>query len=115
MAMTNLDKLKHFMKPYYQEVTDEVLLNEYLSQYTYPECAAAALWEELSGSAGMVTDALNEIDTGGEKIKYFSPETMQKTCLANAKMYQQRCNDIKGVGGCAISVMRSTVAGSINW
>jgi len=56
--MTSLENLKRFMKPFYQAVTDETLLNEYIVTYVYPECAAAALWEELATTASVQTTKL---------------------------------------------------------
>jgi len=109
--MTSLENLKRFMKPFYQAVTDETLLNEYIVTYVYPECAAAALWEELATTASVQTTGINEIDTGGEKFKYFSPKTMQEVCLKAVVLYSNRCDALKGGGSCAIRIKQSDVAG----
>ncbi len=109
--MTKLAKLKHFMKPYYQEETDEELLNAYIAQYIHPECAASALWYELMGSVGLHVDGLQQIDTGAEKFKYSEPGTVQLACERAAKHYEKRCNSILGIGSCVAKVKKATVAG----
>lgn len=109
--MTDLKKLRHFMKPYYQIDDDNILLNDYLTQYTYPECAAGALWEELSGSIGLGNEGLLKMSTGAEKFEYGTPGTMQLACKTQAKLYNDRCEIIKGIGSCAIKVSKATVAG----
>lgn len=111
MARTNLEKLAHYMKPLYQEATDVALLEEYLSEYTYPECAAAKLWEEKAGEYALSGGGITEMITGAEKFKYSSPETLQKVAMENAYRYQQRCDDIKGYGSCAIPVAKAPVGG----
>lgn len=111
MCMSDLKKLKHFMNPYYQTDDDNLLLNDYLTDYTYPECAAAALWEELSGSVGLGKEGLLKMSTGAEKFEYGAPGTMQLACEKQAKLYKQRCEDINGIGACAIIVSKTTVAG----
>ena len=89
--MTNIDKLKRFMKPYYQDKCDEEVLNDYLSTYTHPECAASALWYELQGTAGLSMEGVQKIDTGAEKFVYSEPGTMQLACGKQGKYYQERC------------------------
>ncbi len=109
--MTNIEKLKHFMKPYYQETTDNSLLNSYLTDHTYPECAAAALWNELVGSVGLENEGTLKIDTGAEKFVFSEPGTMQLACKKSADYYTERCDTVTNVGACAIKVIRSNVAG----
>ena len=109
--MTDLEKLTHFMKPFYQDAGDQTLLQAYLTDYTYPECAAAALWEELASSASMQASGISEIDTGAEKFKYFAPDTVHKTALASAKIYNDRCAALTGQTLCMVRVKQSDVAG----
>lgn len=109
--MSNLDKLKRFMYPLYQEIADEVILEEYLVEYIYPECAAAAMWEEESGRYALQGKGIVEFVTGAEKFKYASPDTLAFVATNAAKMYRGRCNDIQGNGSCAVKVSRETVAG----
>jgi len=109
MAMTNLEKLKHFMAPYYQEVADETLLEEYITDYTYPECAASVLWYELSGKTGLQMDGLQKMDTGAEKFVYSEPGTMQLACNKQGDYYAIRCDMKTGSGSSAIKVSKSTV------
>ncbi len=109
--MTDLEKLQHFMAPYYQDASDETLLNSYLTTYTYPECAAAALWNELAGLAGLKNLGVSKIDTGAEKFVFSEPGTVQLACEKQGKYYTKRCNDLQSIGSCAIKVDRSDVAG----
>ena len=111
MSMTNLKKLRHFMSPYYQTDDDNILLNTYLDDYTYPECAAAILWEELGGSVGLGNQGLLKMSTGAEKFEYGTPGTMQAACAKQAALYKDRCDTINGIGACAIRVSKATVAG----
>lgn len=112
--MTNLAKLKHFMSPYYQEIADEELLNDYLIDYIYPECAASALWYELAGKAGLDINGLQQLDTGAEKFKYSEPGTIQLACEKQGKYFERRCNYLTKTGACLIKVEKSTVAGIID-
>lgn len=109
--MTNLDKLKHFMAPYYQDIEDESLLNDYLADYVYPECAASALWYELAGKVGLNLNGTLKIDTGAEKFQYSEPGTMQLACDRQGKYYEGRCKILKGYGAVAVKVEKSSVAG----
>ncbi len=109
--MTELQKLIHFMQPYYQTAADMALLEAYITQYTYAECAASALWYELKGKAGLQLQGVQKIDTGAEKFVYSEPGTMQLACQKNGDYYSQRCDDILGIGSCAVKVSRTTVGG----
>lgn len=109
--MTDLVKLRHFMSPYYQIDDNNILLNAYLDDYTYPECAAAALWEELGGAVGLGNQGLLKVATGAEKFDYATPGTMQAACVKQAKLYKDRCDVIGGIGSCAVRISKATVAG----
>ncbi len=109
--MTNIDKLKHFMEPYYQEASDLSLLQDYLDEYTHPECAASALWYELKGKIGFDLDGVRKIATGAEKFEYSEIGTMQLACDKNGKYYQSRCEDLAGNGSAAIKVSKADVGG----
>ena len=111
MAMTEIEKLKHFMKPYYQETSDNTLLQTYIEDYTYSECAAQTLWSELMGEAGMQMEGLQKIDTGAEKFVYSEPGTMQLACKKASDYYGERCAIRNNVGAVAVKVTRSNVAG----
>lgn len=112
--MTDLEKLKHFMAPYYQDAADETLLNAYLVDYIYAECAASALWYELAGKAALNVKGLQAIDTGAEKFKYSEPGTIQLACQKQGDYYSKLCDNKKGIGSCAIKVQKATVAGIID-
>lgn len=99
------------MKPYYQLDDDNILLNDYLSQYIHPECAASTLWEELSGSIGLGNEGLLKMSTGAEKFEYGTPGTMQLACEKQAKLYKDRCETLTSIGSCAIKVSKATVGG----
>jgi hypothetical protein len=109
--MTSLQKLRKYMKPYYQSDDDNVLLNDYLDEYTHPECAAAALWEELAGEVGLGNEGLLKMSTGAEKFEYGTPGTMQAACEKQAKLYKNRCEAINGEGSCAVKVSSASVGG----
>jgi len=108
--MSELNKLKHFMKPYYQTLEDEDFLLSYLTTYKYAECAASALWFEKAGEASLNVDGLQQIDTGAEKFKYSEPGTIQLSCERQGKYYEKRCNDKLNINSCAIRVIKPTVA-----
>jgi len=109
--MTDVDKLKHFMKPYYQEDVDLGLLTAYISDYSYPECAASALWFELAGAVGLEMQGVQKIDSGAEKTVYSEPGTMQLACEKQGKYFGERCNDLSGVGSVAIKTSKPAVGG----
>jgi len=109
--VTNANKLKHFMKPYYQELTDMSLLADYITDYTYPECAASALWYELAGEKGLALDGIQKIDTGAEKFVYSEPGTMQLACEKQGKYFAERCNDINGSGSVVVKTSKPTIGG----
>lgn len=109
--MTDLAKLKHFMSPYYQEDVDEALLNDYLTDYKYPECAASKLWYELKGKLALGMDGLRKIATGAEKFEYVEPTTLQAACDKNGKYYEEQCAALKYEGSMAIRVAKTTIGG----
>jgi len=109
--VTELIKLKRFMNPHYQLPADVEILEDYLTEYTYAECAAGKLWEEKATSYTAKDTAVTEVTTGGEKFKLSSPETAQKTAITAANLYNGRCKDKWGNLGCAIRITQSTVAG----
>jgi len=109
--MTDVEKLKHFMKPYYQEVSGVGLLTTDRADYTYPECAASALWFELAGAAGLALEGVQKIDTGAEKFVYSEPGTMQLACDRQGKYFSERCNDLNGYGSASIVVSKPSVGG----
>jgi len=109
--VTDLEKLVHFMAPYYQDVSDETLLNAYLVDYIYPECAASTLWYELAGNTGLQLKGLQKIDTGAEKFVYSEPGTMQLACNKQGDYYAVRCNNLQCIGSFAAIVDKATVGG----
>lgn len=109
--MTNLEQLRHFMKPYYQEASDDDLLTTYLTTYTYPECAASALWFELAGSVGLEMLGVQKIDSGAEKTVFSEPGTMQLACERQGKYFAERCQDLNGIGSVAIKTSKPSVGG----
>ena len=111
MALTDLSQLTRFMAPYYQDAGDQTLLQDYLTKYTYPECAASALWYELAGKAGLALKGVQKIDTGAEKFGYSEPGTMQLACNKQGDYYAGICNDLNGVGSCVATVDKATVGG----
>jgi len=109
--MTAIDNLRRFMRPNYQDPSDEALLAAYITKYTYPECAASALWEELAGSYSATKPSIGEITTGAEKFKFYSPVTAQQSAMSTASMYAKRCDALNNNLGCAIRITKSPVAG----
>lgn len=111
--MDELDKLKHFMKPYYQDGTPETdaFLTAYLTEYTYAECAAAALWGEKAGELAFENEGLLKTSTGAEKFEFGAPGTMQLAAKNQSEYYQSRCDDLNSVGACAIRVKKNSVGG----
>lgn len=109
--MTSTEKLKHFMKPYYQEITDISLLETYIADYAYPECAASVLWFELAGELGFQMDGVQKLDTGAEKFVYSEPGTMQLACEKQGKYFAERCNDLNGYGSVMVKVAKGSVGG----
>ena len=110
-TVEDIDKLKHFMKPYYQDVGDLTLLNDYLTDYTYPECAASALWFELGGSKGLEMEGVQKIDSGAEKTVFSEPGTMQLACEKQGRYFGERCNDLNGSGSIMIKTSSPSVGG----
>lgn len=111
MSLSDLDRLKHYMEPYYQEDSDEDLLSAYLEDYTYPECAAEKLWFELEGKAGLGLQGLTKMDTGSEAFTYSEPGTMQLACQKAAEYYREQCFIKKRVGSAAIKVAKTPIGG----
>lgn len=109
--MTDVEKLKHFMNPYYQDLVDLGLLTAYITDYQYPECAASALWYELSGKAGLEMQGVQKIDSGAEKTVFSEPGTMQLACDRQGKYFGERCKDLNGIGSVAIKTSKPSIGG----
>ncbi len=109
MALSDLQKLTRFMAPYYQEVGDQTILQDYLTEYTYPECAASALWYELGGTAGMEMQGVSKVDAGAEKFVYNTPSTIQQGLMKQGDYYKERCKDLSNIGSAAIKVSKCPV------
>lgn len=99
------------MKPYYQDVSDVDFLTAYITDYTYPECAASALWNEMVGAVGLAMQGVQKIDSGAEKTVYSEPGTMQLACQKQADYFGIRCNDLRGIGSVAIKTVKPSIGG----
>jgi hypothetical protein len=109
---TPLETLKFYMKPYYQDVTDDPFLTAFLTKYGSPECAAAELWDlkavELAGQSGGV----ESIKNGAESTKFTSAEAAQKNAQTNADKFKDKCKALRGANSSgSFNVARSCVGG----
>lgn len=111
--MEEIVKLRHFMKPYYQENTieEDAFLQAYLDEYTYAECAASALWAEKAGELAFENDGITKISTGAEKFENVAPSSMQDTAMAQSKYYEAICRNKTGNGSIAACVLKPSVGG----
>lgn len=111
--MDDLTLLRHYMKPYYQEGTPEedAFLQAYLDEYTYPECAASALWGEKAGELAFEEEGYTKISTGAEKFEKVAPSSMQDTAMKQSEYYAQRCREKNGSGSSAIRLTKPSVGG----
>ena len=109
--MLDIDKLKHFMEPYYQDITDETLLQEYLDENIYPECAASKLWYELQGKVGFQNEGISKINTGAEKFEYSQIGTLQLACERNGKYYDDKCKELNQNGSLVVRIAKGVVGG----
>lgn len=109
--MSPLEYLQHFMLPYYNTDADITLLETYLTDYVHPECAASALWNELSGRLAFANEGMLKISIGAEKFEYAAPGTLQLACQRQYNIYSERCDALNSIGSCAIKVDKATVGG----
>ncbi len=84
-----LNKLKRFMKPYYQE--DDEMLQEYLKEYKTPERAASMLWGELPGA--ITSGSVKAYGTGASSTQFFTPAQIAEFCRERASYYANRAGD----------------------
>lgn len=85
--MTELERLKMYMYPYYQTVEDEVMLNDYNLTYTRAEASASVLW---SISATQIWSGnIKSFSTGAESTSFQSLIDVTKFCIAQAKVYDR--------------------------
>lgn len=85
--MTDLEKLKRYVYPYYQETADETILTEYLTDYVTAYAAASALWGELPQYIN--TGNIKSINTGAETTMFHGLKEIEDFCSSRANYYSK--------------------------
>ena len=116
MALSDLELLKAYMKPYYQEDTPEndAFLQHFLDTEGSPECAAAKLWNMKKGEIGGGNENIKELRDGSETVKFEDPSKSAGVADKQAAYYQKECNKVRGFSSCSIvNVKRNPVGGAV--
>lgn len=95
------------MKPYYQEDTDEEMLQEYLTEFKTPEKAASMLWGELP--AVINSGAVKAYNTGASGTTFFTPKEVMEMCKERSEYFANRAD--KRRGSLAVKVYKEPIAG----
>lgn len=111
--MTDLDLLKRYVNPYYQEDDDEAVLNTYLDMYTTPASAASALWYEMPQL--IMSGRIKAYSTGASQTTYHSLKDIEDWCNRRAKHYASLDSSNKGISGLIVAnYEKSVIAGGVS-
>ena len=110
--MTNLEKLKWYMYPYYQTYDYETILDEYITTYGSVERAASALWGELPPR--IASGGIKSYDTGASSTVFQDLNKITDYCRERAKHYEMVARDNETNGSIIACTRRTRVVGGAN-
>lgn len=103
---TEIDKLKHYMYPFYQASSDTAVLEWWVGEYTYADVAASQLWANIPFEYD-----IKKFKTGAEETTYADFSALNALCSANVKKYEKMAIDRSGNGSFIALVNQVTIAG----
>lgn len=112
MAVSELDKLRLYLKPYYQEDCDSSILAATLEDKKYSECAAAFLWGVKAGELSQTLDGITSQNNGSESVSFEKAKDRLDAAMRMESYYSQKCAERKNSGtGALIREKRPDVIG----
>ena len=110
---TNLETLRFYMLPYYQDASFDGFLGAFLTKYSSPECAAAELWDLKAVELGGAEDGgVVSIKNGAEATNFTAAKDAQASAQANADKFKDKCKALRGANSSgSFNVARSSVGG----
>lgn len=96
IPLTELQKLKEYLKPYYQDECDEPLLTAMLEDKQYAECAAAFLWGVKAGQLSQEADGIASQADGSESVSFEDSQKRLKTAQNMSNWYASECAKLTG-------------------
>lgn len=79
---TEIEKLKHYMTPFYQSSEESSVLDWYITEYEYADVAASMLWASIP-----FTYDVQRFRTGAEETVYASIKDIAELCKERATFY----------------------------
>ena len=78
-----LEKLTHYMYPFYQESTDTSVLEWYVTEYVYADVAASKLWANIPFNYDV-----QSFKTGAESTTYANIKDIGALCKERVAYYE---------------------------
>ena len=88
--MTATEKLKWYMRPYYQEDIYADILNEYIETYKSSELAASKMWAELPPSIS--SGSIKSYDSGAASTVFRDLKDILEFCKQQSIYYSMLAN-----------------------
>lgn len=107
--MTPLELLKHYMYPYYQDVTDEAYLNQMLSDFGNPEKAASMIWKQ--SVTKIWSGNVRSYGSGSTSTVFQSLGDLIDFCNSQAKVYDMIDASKRRSGSMMVATEKPTFVG----
>ncbi len=107
--MTDLELLKRYVYPYYQDETDEAYLLKILEDYGTPEASASVLWKQ--GATLIWSGNIRAYGSGSTSTTFQSLKDVMEFCKAQAKIYSDMDKAKKHSGSLMVATAKTPFVG----
>jgi len=103
---TELERLTHFMHPFYQSTADASILSWYIAEYEYADVGASILWSTIP-----LNYDVKKFNTGASSTEYQSMSDILKVCTMKVALFEGMVKQRDINGSTIAMVLKGTVAG----
>jgi len=107
--MTELELMKRYMYPYYQDATDEAYLTQMLADFGTPESAASMLWKQ--SATLFASGNVRSYGSGSTSTVFQSLKDAIEFCNSQAKLYDGLDKAKRRVGSIMVATEKTTFVG----
>lgn len=106
---TELEKLKHYMYPFYQASSDTSVLEWHITEYTYADVAASRMWANIPFNYDV-----QRFKTGAEETVYANIKDIGALCKERVKFYEEMVSQRENVTSVMARVVHFPIARGIH-